>query len=138
MPAFLSAIWAFLAGFGSKIFGGWIGKIFGGWFTGLTSWTNVFKIAVILTPICCLLAFWLYTSGMRSDYKDMSYQIAGFQQQKRVLDARVNSYQRMIERRNEAIDASQCKDQIRKWIHNPDLIPKKFDPHNQFTPPMYR
>lgn len=44
------------------------------------------------------------------------------------FDGRLASYKRMWERRQAAIDASQCKDQINRWVRNPDSIPKKFEP----------
>lgn len=46
----------------------------------------------------------------------------------KTYDGRLASYKRMWERRQAAIDASQCKAQINKWVRNPDDIPKKFEP----------
>lgn len=46
----------------------------------------------------------------------------------RKYDGRLASYKRMIDRRQAAIDASQCKAQINRWVRNPDDIPQKFEP----------
>ena len=43
------------------------------------------------------------------------------------------SYKQRIERRDDAINASQCKAQINHWVRNPDEIPKPFDPFNQLN-----
>ena len=65
------------------------------------------------------------------NYTEMPMQIERLTKQKVNLEARVNSYQTLMARRDAAIEASQCRVQIQHWVKNPDEIPTKFDPFNQ-------
>jgi len=51
----------------------------------------------------------------------------------RLFQQREESYKQRIERRDDAINASQCKTQINHWVRNPDEIPKPFNPFNQLN-----
>jgi len=46
---------------------------------------------------------------------------------------REESYKLRIERRDDAINASQCKATINHWVRNPDEIPQPFNPFNQLN-----
>jgi hypothetical protein len=63
-----------------------------------------------------------------------SAQLANCQRDGALKDARERSFRRMIERRDAAINASQCKAKINYWVRNPDEIPKPFNPHEQLKP----
>lgn len=65
------------------------------------------------------------------DYKDMARTRGDLDRKIEQLESRVASYQRMVERRDKAIEASKCKDTIKTWIRKPDDIPVPFDPFNQ-------
>jgi formate dehydrogenase assembly factor FdhD len=39
------------------------------------------------------------------------------------LEARVNAYKNMIERRDDAIAASACKVKIKGWLNHPETLP---------------
>lgn len=69
-------------------------------------------------------------------YRDQAKKIANLEHEIILLEKRQDSYHRMIERRDEAIKASACKDQILHWVSNPDEIPKPFDPFNQLQGPL--
>lgn len=79
------------------------------------------------------LAIFLFGAGysLVSSNADMATQIANYEHDAALKDARLTSYKRMIDRRDAAIDASECKAQIRKWVSNPDSLPKPFAPFNQ-------
>lgn len=51
--------------------------------------------------------------------------------QSMLFKQREESYKQRIERRDDAIAASQCAAKIDRWIKNPDELPQKFDPFNQ-------
>lgn len=53
--------------------------------------------------------------------------------QSQLFKQREESYKQRIERRDAAINASQCKAQINHWVRNPDEVPQKFDPFNQLN-----
>lgn len=84
-----------------------------------------------------LIAGWIiydFGSSWVRSYQSAHDAAAQCKNERRLRDARELSYKRMLERRDEAIAASKCSAQIKKWISNPDQIPKKFDPHNQLKP----
>lgn len=66
-------------------------------------------------------------------YRDQASTISQLQHDVAMKDARLVSYKRMIDRRDDAINASKCTVQIKQWVSNPDLLPKKFDPFNQLN-----
>jgi hypothetical protein len=68
-----------------------------------------------------------------TNYKNMATEIANLKKEKELFEARVSAYQRMIDRRDAAIKASMCSDQIQAWIKDPDKIPKPFNPHDQLN-----
>lgn len=63
-----------------------------------------------------------------TDYRDMSAKIERLEHAAKLTDGKLASYQRMIARRDAAIDASNCKAQIDYWVRNPDDVPGKFEP----------
>ena len=69
-----------------------------------------------------------------SNYTGMSGKIATLQHDKDLLDARLASYQRMLDRRNAAINASKCSPEINDWVRNPDKLPKPFRPFEPDAP----
>lgn len=75
------------------------------------------------------LAHWL-----PAHISDLSRQLAEEKHQVELIDARATAYQRGNERRDAAIAASKCKDQIQYWVRHPDEIPGQFDPFNQLQP----
>jgi hypothetical protein len=90
-------------------------------------WWSTIKYGVI-----GLLVVFVATLGWSfvNNYTKMATEIAELKAEVKKFDGRVASYKRMIERRDAAIDASDCKAQIRKWVSAPDSIPQKFDPFN--------
>ena len=64
---------------------------------------------------------------------DLSGQLADQKHQVELLQARATALQRGNDRRDEAIAASACAEQIQAWVHNPDDIPKPFNPFCQLT-----
>lgn len=63
--------------------------------------------------------------------EDLSAANASLRRDLALRDSREASLRRLIQRRDDAIEASKCKTQIKKWLKNPDLIPKKFCPFGQ-------
>jgi hypothetical protein len=55
-----------------------------------------------------------------------------------IAQGKLDSYKRMVDRRDAAVKASKCKTQITYWITHPDEIPKEFRPFDQLTPPNLR
>lgn len=84
--------------------------MFRSWFYGLTA-----------------LAFIVVASfgwSFANNYMKMSAEIARLEHAISLREARELSHLRMIERRNDAIAASKCKQQIEHWVRNPDEIPR--------------
>lgn len=65
---------------------------------------------------------------------NLSTELAQLKHDSELIQARADAYQRGNERRDAAIAASTCSQQIEYWVHNPDEIPKPFDPFNQLNP----
>lgn len=81
-----------------------------------------------------LVAGWfLYGWGSEviGNYGRMAAKIERLERDKALIESRVASLRVLNERRDAAIEASRCKDQIKNWLKNPDEIPTKFDPFNQ-------
>lgn len=66
-----------------------------------------------------------------SNIADLSKQLTEAQHELALRDARETSMQRMLDRRDAAIGASKCTDQIKYWLTHPDEIPKPFQPFCQ-------
>ena len=90
---------------------------------------NYVSIAVAL--FCIGAGYTLVT-----DYRDMNTQLVAAKAEVAKRDGRLASYERMVARRDAAIDASKCKPQIREWVKNPDNIPVPFNPFNQLSGPQ--
>lgn len=78
-------------------------------------------------------AWFIYGWGSEviGNYRSMASEITTLKRDKALIESRVASYQTLMARRDAAITASKCKDQIQRWLKNPDEIPTKFDPFNQ-------
>jgi len=83
------------------------------------------------------LLFFAYTFGTSyvTQFSQLSSQVANLKRDLALRDGREASFRRMIDRRDAAIDASKCKVEIRKWVNNPDTIPRAFNPFNQLDNP---
>lgn len=78
-----------------------------------------------------LVAGWFaygWGSQVISNYGGMAAKIERLERDKALIESRVKSYQTLMARRDAAIEASRCKDQIQHWVKNPDEIPTPFDP----------
>lgn len=84
-------------------------------------------IAIIAIIVSAGLA-WGFIKSFIASHEQLIKDHHELLREKELFDARVAGYTRQIERRDAAIDASKCKDQIRDWIINPDKVPKPFDP----------
>ncbi|CAA2141458.1 hypothetical protein [Hyphomicrobium sp. ghe19] len=65
---------------------------------------------------------------------NLADELANSKHQQNLLRARAEALQRGNDRRDSAIKASKCSEQIQYWVRHPDEIPKKFDPFNQLKP----
>ena len=68
-----------------------------------------------------------------TNVRDQATTIAEMQRAKDLSEGRLASFRRMVDRRDAAISASQCKAQIEFWIKNPDDVPKPFKPFGRQT-----
>ena len=57
------------------------------------------------------------------NYGAMAVKIERLERDKSLIESRVASYQTLLARRDAAIAASRCEEQIKKFIKDPDLIP---------------
>lgn len=82
-----------------------------------------------------LAAWFAYGWGLEviSNYGEMAAKIQKLERDKVLIESRVASYKTLMARRDAAIEASQCKTQIERWVKNPDEIPTKWDPFNQLN-----
>lgn len=66
-----------------------------------------------------------------NNYSTMAAKIERLERDKKLIDSRVESLRTLLERRDAAIAASQCRVQIQTWIKDPDRIPGfRKDPFN--------
>lgn len=89
------------------------------------------KIGILL---CVGVITWFgYGWGKQiiTNYGEMAAKIERLERDKALIESRVSSYQTLLARRDAAIDASRCADQIKKFIKDPSLI---FDPKKPLTP----
>lgn len=77
------------------------------------------------------LLTWSSVKDVIRNYSAMSATIERLEHDKALLESRLTSYNLRIERRDAAIDASRCKEQIKRWVTHPDETPKPFNPFNQ-------
>lgn len=93
---------------------------------------------ITLAPYIFLGLIGLFVAGggwsIVSNYTGMSGTIAELKRDKDLLDARLAAYQRMLDRRNAAINASKCAPEINDWVRNPDKLPRPFKPFEQDAP----
>jgi len=86
---------------------------------GLSSIWTMIQLGVVAIA---LTAVWSYSSslaGVQEQLDDTRHKLA-------LVEARERANKNMIERRNEAIDASACKAKIRYWLTHPSEIPTEF------------
>lgn len=62
---------------------------------------------------------------------NLSTELAQLKHDSELIQSRADAYQRGNERRDAAIAASTCSQQIEYWVSHPDDIPKPFDPFSQ-------
>lgn len=96
--------------------------------------TSIFRIGVIVALLIVVSSAWSYASKLA----DVQQELDRVNHELALQRGRDESYKRMIDRRDAAIGASKCKDQITHWVRNPDEIPQPFDPFNQLVPPNLR
>lgn len=65
------------------------------------------------------------------NYGEMAAKIERLERDKALIESRVESYKTLLARRDAAIAASRCEEQIKKFIKDPSLI---FDPKKPFSP----
>lgn len=83
--------------------------------------------------IAALIGLWfIYGWGIEvvNTYNRNIAKIAQLERDAVLRDSRLESKQIVIERQRAAIDASRCKEQIDKFIKDPDLL----KPRNPFNP----
>ncbi len=89
---------------------------------GYLFWIKAGVIGIIVVAVAT------FAWSMVDTFKTTLQENVTLKAQIKVYDGRLASYKRMIDRRQAAIDASKCKDQINRWVRNPDDIPQKFEP----------
>lgn len=86
-----------------------------------------------IPALMALIAFG-FGSSFITTYQFNAQEVIRLQKEVDLNTGRNDSYRRMIDRRDAAIEASQCKDKIQYWVKHPDEIPKPFNPFNQLDP----
>jgi hypothetical protein len=98
------------------------------------------KWTILSTALPSLLAAWLAwnqptAEAVPYNVAELQAQVASLTQEKDLYLARANAYMGMKQRRDAAIEASDCKVDIRAMIKDPDKIPKPWNPHGQLDAP---
>jgi hypothetical protein len=93
-----------------------------------------------IAAVVALIVFFGWTSikTFVSDVAGLGGQISTLRHENDLLKAKVAAYVRAQERRDNAIAASPCKNQIQFWMKNPEQIPGLWNPHEQLTAPNIR
>jgi hypothetical protein len=86
---------------------------------------------LFIIPFAIVAFFGSFGWSFVTKYQQMSGQIVQLQHDIELRDGREASFRRMLDRRDAAIGASKCNEQIQDWVKNPDKIPKAFNPFNQ-------
>lgn len=89
----------------------------------------------IVYAVVAAIALFIGGAGysLVTNYSSQAAQLQQAQYDAELIKRKLESYTRMVDRRDAAISASKCADQIKHWVSNPDEIPKKFDPFNSRT-----
>lgn len=97
---------------------------------GILGWFRLGGLVVIAG-----LVYFAYANvqSVITRYTNMSGEITALTKENKLLKSRLDSYNLRISRRDDAINASKCKDQINKWVRHPDDIPQPFNPFNQLN-----
>lgn len=97
----------------------------------------MFVFLKYLVPLVGIGSFivWNWGDNVIRTYSNNISKIATHEAEIEKYKRREESALRQRDRRDDAINASKCKDQIQDWVRNPHKIPKPFDPFNQMTPP---
>lgn len=77
------------------------------------------------------IALWFvygWGSQIIENYTEMPKKIERLERDKALIESRVESYKTLLARRDAAINASRCREQIKKWVKDPDSIPNTSDP----------
>ena len=74
---------------------------------------------------------WTNVQSIITRYTEMSGTIERLDHENKLLSSRLNSYNLRIARRDDAIAASKCATDIKRWISHPEDLPQKFDPFKQ-------
>lgn len=115
---------------------GWIANLLG--WGGLSYWTVLKYVVPVVLVLLTIFGIWHYNKTWVNSYNKSFSTIASLRSEVNKLKQREVSYRRQIERYKAAAAASQCAAQIDKGVRNPDLIPKKWNPHEQLTAPNLR
>lgn len=90
-----------------------------------------------LIPLLLFLAAYGFGSQFVTDYRNMSSEITTLKREAELFKSRENGYIMRIERRDQAIEKSECKEKIQFWIKNPQYLPSaipqpfSFGPHTR-------
>ncbi len=87
-----------------------------------------------LIPVAILVFLGGFGWNFVTSIKDQAATITQLQHQVDLDKGTLDSYKRMVDRRDAAIKASKCSVQIAAWVKNPDSIPVPFNPFNQLDP----
>lgn len=74
---------------------------------------------------------WTNVQSVVDRYTAMSGKIERLSHENALLTSRLSSYNLRIARRDDAIAASKCATDIKRWIAHPEDLPQKFDPFKQ-------
>ena len=74
---------------------------------------------------------WTNVQSVVDRYTSMSGTIEKLSHENELYKSRLNSYNLRIARRDDAIAASKCATDIKRWIAHPEDLPQKFDPFKQ-------
>jgi hypothetical protein len=66
--------------------------------------------------------------GLVSNLRDLSAKATQQEKTISLMEGRLESYKRMVDRRDDAINNSKCAEQIKDWVRNPDKLPPPFRP----------
>jgi hypothetical protein len=81
---------------------------------------------------------WTAIKTFGGDVAKLGEQIATLKHENELQKSKIAAYVRAQERRDNAIAASPCKNQIQFWMKNPEQIPGTWNPHEQLTAPNIR
>lgn len=89
------------------------------------------KIGVLVVVGAIMWFAYGWGKQIINNYGEMAAKIERLERDKALIDSRIDSYKTLLARRDAAIAASRCEEQIKKFIKDPSLI---FDPKKPFSP----